>query len=123
MNNYGVTGSQGFTGLRGITGTQGSTGIKGIIISEDEWDNPIQFKENGTIYFRVRNIIHCPFGPAVLNIGDSAWYIKGSKLEDKDVKVVQSILENIKLAPLYLNDPMFRYTARWVLKNFGGGGT
>ncbi len=133
MTMLGLTGGMGFTGGKtgsrhtGLTGLVGPTGLQGVTgpfvtrVSEDEWENPIRSEDNHDINFKVKGILHCAFGPAITRKDKSTyWYIKGNIIDGKNVKIMKSILADIKLAPLYLNDPLFKYTARWVLKNFNG---
>lgn len=104
----------------GVTVASGATGSFSSFsrILEDELDNPVKVEGKESIYFMVRNMLHCHFGPAIYYPNYEAWYIKGDELSNKEVLKMKSILADIKLAPLYLNDPIFRYTARWVLKDF-----
>ncbi len=102
----------------GITGIVCSVGV---ILPEDFWSQKpkkIKDKYSGTISYEVDDKFHCSFGPAILyKDGTNEYYIEGSQLKPKEVKLFKEILENIKLAPLYINHTVLKYPAKWVLKN------
>ena len=57
---------------------------------------------------------HNPFGPCSENTEE--WCINGHFLTEEQIKIAKKILADVTLAPLYLNDPILSYAARWVLK-------
>lgn len=97
--------------------SQGSTGFMGFI-EEDAFDFPEKVIHlNGVIEYLVKHTRHCAFGPAViLPNGKEGWSIKGIELNEEEVSTIKSILADIKLAPLYLSDHLYKYTAKHVLK-------
>ncbi len=84
-----------------------------------DWDLPVQ-KEvfpNGTFCYRLNGQFHCPFEPAYpYKDGTPLWALKGRILLDVEVATIKSILSDIKLAPGYINDPIYMYTAKHLLK-------
>lgn len=106
-----------FTGQMGFSGATGLGG--GPSISEEEWDNPVKLVLNGLTRYLVKRLEHCAFGPAWFNATEEKWYIKGRRLSDDQVLEMKKILEDIKLAPLYLNHDIFKYAAKHVLKSAG----
>lgn len=104
-------------GLMAFTGMVGSVGE----LPEEFWNQKpkkIKDKYSGTISYEVGWDLHCSFGPAVLyKDGSGEYYIEGSQLKPKEVKLFKEILVNIKLAPLYINHPVLKYPAKWKLKN------
>ncbi len=93
----------------------GSTGVLGRI-EESKFDNPIRIENDRTIWYHVENLSHCAFAPAVSNTDTERWFIEGIELVPEEVTTIKSILADIKLAPMYLNDPLYKYTAKHMLK-------
>lgn len=91
-------------------------------VKNQNFDQSIKEMDNyGNTVFRAYSggHLHCQFGPALIRVdGTEEWYLFGFPVEDASVKTIKSILEDIKLAPLYINHTVFKYTARWALKNF-----
>ena len=112
-----ITSPNGFTGIRpnGFTGIriQGITGpSRGPSVPSVPSDlEPIK-KNKG--YFSNTGKLHCPFGPALEKT--KIWYIDGKELDKKTIKEAKKILKDVTIAPLYLNDPILNYPARWILK-------
>lgn len=83
------------------------------------WDEPVEKETfpDGTFCYRLKGEFHCPFAPAVpYKDGTPLWFIEGRMLLDAEVSIVKSILEDISLAPLYINDSIYKYPSKWVLK-------
>lgn len=59
--------------------------------------------------------LHCSFGPALVSGTTQEYYIEGTKLTDEQKNIFQSILQNIKLAPTYINHDIFKYPSRFIL--------
>lgn len=125
-----ITGpSSGITGPVGIMGIQGITGLAGSLVqtADLEPEKCLEFKRTyrrgipsetkKVIRYKSKNdswVYHCPFGPADLDI--NIWIINGITLNDKEIEMAKQILDDVTIAPLYLNDPILSYPARWVLK-------
>ncbi len=97
------------------------TGTSGPHYYARKWDENVEkevFKD-GSWCYRQNGAFHCPFEPALLSIdGTPLWYIEGALVSDMDLNIVKKVLEDIKLAPLYLNQPIVKHTAKWVLKHY-----
>lgn len=117
----GLTGFPGWKPLLfySATGIQGyGTGKGTSFIKADLWENPRkEVRLDGTIVYKVDQYRHCAFGPAWVTKTETKWFIRNQELSDDGIKMIQAILADIKLAPLYINDPVLRYTANWMLKN------
>lgn len=118
----GLTGFKGYNPLiyYSTTGVQGySTGKTFSQIEEGLWEDPVkEVLVDGSIYYRVDQYYHCAFGPAVITNKRIEWYIKGNRLSGRGVEITQAILSDIKLAPLYVNDPFLKYSAKYMLENY-----
>lgn len=105
----------------------GATGIStGPRISEDEWENPEKITKHEAIRYEVKGVLHCAFGPALTYLRskdksffreEEGWYIKGNQLTKIQVDEIKEILVDLKKAPLYLSHDIFKYAAKYVLKN------
>lgn len=102
------------------TGTPGATGIRGTEASEDDLLSvPEKHEEATRTVYKVKDfIIHCPFGPAVLHKdGSEEWWVNHQILRDpSQIETAKAILADLRLAPLYIHDPLFKYYAKWMLK-------
>lgn len=63
--------------------------------------------------------LHCSYGPAEVELDKEDYYIEGTKLDGIQIETFKKILQDISLAPLYVNDPVFKYPAKWMLRNYG----
>lgn len=89
-----------------------------------DWGNSVQELDvdGNTVYrHKPEGYLHCFFGPAIIwKNGTHEWFLFGHKMEEKTIELMKSILEDVKLAPLYINHTVFKYTAKWMLKNAVG---
>lgn len=101
----------------GLLGMIGPTGP--VEITEEEWCNPTAFSghdEKGSVCeYKVHGYRHHYTKPAVSNPYRKEWWMKGSKLSDEDVKVIEKIMSDITVAPLYINHELFKHLARNAL--------
>lgn len=93
----------------------GSTGMGGYI-EESRFDNPVKDVTGETTFYKVGHLSHCAFAPAISNPSTERWFIEGIELLEEEVAKIKEILADIKLAPMYLNDPLYKFTAKHMLK-------
>jgi len=117
---FSVTGSC-CVGASGIVGVSGATSIR----NPQAELVPIKNKRNSYIHFYCPRTgkTHCPFGPAIRNNNplkykSNEWWIDGIRLSKEYIKKVKYLLDlrNIEEAPLFMNDSILSYPARWVLR-------
>ena len=120
-NLKGATGRQGPVGVTGMQGVRGRATSDANLVTRlyKPQEAGIALWDLSKLAYKAKNseLLHCPFGPACVDTnGQERWQVNGHQLDNKQIKLMKEILEDIKLAPLYINHPIMKYPAQWVLR-------